>query len=826
MRALESATLGKNMESISKGEEEKEEERKNDRNIEAEQSEERFKERAVAIDGRTKRLSVESIKNRVRACSSGVSELDMEKALAGKTSEEMKRIENESRQVAAGVVTESLGYLKEMLSNVPGSAKRVVEGVGSAAAHPVRTVRETFDLIFTVLAGKLEGMFGYENLPEQQALEKIRSDFGKTHGSISAELDTLKKDPVGEGLAIASIVTGGTGMAREAVGLAGKIGSVGRVAEIEQAGAIVRTGEGVTKAEQAVSRGVTVEETEGTAFSAGKMMGEAGSEGEFPGAVSLETKVATLGAGGKNLNRIREVEEVLPDAEFPVETADVPASMNAMEDISHIGAIEKAGALGGAVKSGEMSGPRSEEVESKKEKFLTGEERQDIRSFSKRFAPFRRDELAQNIRDQRRTDRQERAKVTEENEGRDRRREEISTDIEALKIRQSELEKTVSEIELSIRSDKSRLFSRIQEFCGRKNLKRERALKTTQEQLDQVQNEIEEKNKILGEMQNILFEETHLEKAKSVLEEFYGRQGDIKTMYESESNIRDVESISRKYNTLFVHSMPEGSVFQKGTGVNNPGINTGEDSGTKERVNLIRGIKPTISTSTLENSDYETSKRKEMYQAGVIIGGGRVVSAYRGDAATLTHSLFSKKAKYDRNPFLSDTSIQNDIEERIDDAINKRFPESPAAGKRVLSEEALGRSGDPVNIDGSGYAYGWNELVVEDPKISGLYIREGFHFDPWKYVDLSERLNIPLYFLGTGGEIRKWDEEWLLSQAGFESWEFKDRMRKSSFDEIMNSTPSVTQEERLDMIDDLLKGSILRGEKFSREVQNMKRAFK
>lgn len=351
MRALESATLGKNTESISKGEEkekEKEEERENDRNVEGEQGEKKLKERAVAIDDRTEELSVESIKNRVRACSSGVTELDMEKVLAGKTSEEIKRIENESRQVAAGIVTESLGYLKEMLGNVPGSAKRVVEGIGSAAVHPVRTVHETFDLIFTVLAGKLERMFGYENLPEQQALEKMRLDFGKMHGSISAELETLKKDPVGEGLAIASIVTGGVGMAREAVGLAGKTGAVGRVAEIEQAGAIVRTGEGVIKAEQAVSRGVPVEETADTAFSVGKMIGEAGSEGEFPGAVSLETKVATLGVGGKGLNHTKEVEEVLPDAEFPVETTDVPARMNDMEDISHIGAIGKAGALDGA----------------------------------------------------------------------------------------------------------------------------------------------------------------------------------------------------------------------------------------------------------------------------------------------------------------------------------------------------------------------------------------------------------------------------------------------------------------------------------------------
>lgn len=360
MRALESATLGKNTESISKGEEkENKEKRENDGNVEGEQGEKKLKERAVAIDDRTEELSVESIKNRVRACSSGVSELDMERALAGKTSEEIKRIENESRQVAAGVVTESLGYLKEMLGNVPGSAKRVVEGIGSAAVHPVRTVHETFDLIFTVLAGKLERMFGYENLPEQQALEKMRSDFGKTHGSIFAELETLKRDPVGEGLAIASIVMGGMGMAREAVGLAGKMGSAGRVAEIEQAGAIVRTGEGVIKAEQAVSRGVPVEETADTAFSVGKMIGEAGSEGEFSGAVSLETKVATLGVGGESLNRTKEVEEVFPDAEFPVETTEVPAMMknvkegeplsSIFEKSSQSGLVEKINTIGAGV---------------------------------------------------------------------------------------------------------------------------------------------------------------------------------------------------------------------------------------------------------------------------------------------------------------------------------------------------------------------------------------------------------------------------------------------------------------------------------------------
>lgn len=776
MRGLENATRPeeKNLENLSEEErEKKEKEREKDHSAEGEQSEGMLKERALAIDTRMEELSIESIKERVRESSSGVSELDLERALAGKTSEEIKRIEDESKQVSAGVVTESLGYLAETFRNVPGSAKRVAEGIGSAAAHPVRTVHRTFDFIFTVLAGKIEDVFGYENLPEQQALEKIQSNFMGAHGSVAAELETMKKDPVGEGLALASIVTGGIGMAREAAGLAGKMGTIGKV--VEQANGGVKAAE------------------------------------EFSRVPPIAKEVSGAGNVGKNLARI---EKVLPDAEFPLETAGIPAIVANAEAVSYGGAIEKAGVLGAVAETGEL------ELRAQKLR-----ERQEVRSFSKRFAPFRRDELARDIRNLRKENRRKRSETNEKNEELSKEREVLSTDVESLERKRTELEKTVSEIEQSVNSDKSGLLFRIQNFFGKTDSESEKVLKGAQEELGHVRNAIEEKNHILAEMQDVLFEETHLEKARHTLEEFYHRQGDIKKMYESESEIRDIENISREHNALFLHAIPEGALFQGNTGGNNPEIKTGQGVSIEERIHLIRGIEPTISTSTWRNSGEKAGEYRGLYQAGVIIGGGRVMSAYRGDAATFTHGFFSKRAKYDENPLLKETSIQDNIKERIDNSLERPFPESPALGTRVLSEEAMGNSSKPVDIDGSGYAYGWNELVIENPKISGLYIREGFPFDPWKYVDLSEKLKVPLYLLGTEGGIRKWDESWLLSQDGFENWEFKDRMRESSLEEVMDSTSDISQEERLQMIEGLLEKGIFRGEKSSREIQSMKRAL-
>ena len=102
------------------------------------------------------------------------------------------------------------------------------------------------------------------------------------------------------------------------------------------------------------------------------------------------------------------------------------------------------------------------------------------------------------------------------------------------------------------------------------------------------------------------------------------------------------------------------------------------------------------------------------------------MSSYAGDAGTLLDGgIYNRKSKYDNN--LQTSIVQKNIGDRIGNVVNHI---------KTSSVEEMEQ--------------GWNELIVENPKVAGLFYQKNEYGDAWippEAKKLSESLGLPLYVL-------------------------------------------------------------------------------
>lgn len=221
-------------------------------------------------------------------------------------------------------------------------------------------------------------------------------------------------------------------------------------------------------------------------------------------------------------------------------------------------------------------------------------------------------------------------------------------------------------------------------------IEQELQLDPKKKKLEELKKDIESRLKIIGEMESVILDTSSLESAKDMLDDFYKKQSDLKSTFESEEKSRDVETLSKEKGYIFLHGIPTKNRGMNNTAENNPALKTGGMS-TEDKLSLLIGLEPTISASVLKEGQQDAHT---YYTFGVILGGGKILSAYKEDYGTLAENLYSRRSKYDKET--QDTSIQSNIDKKLDEAVNAPV-ESRNWGK-------------------------YNEIVVEQPKVAGLYI--------------------------------------------------------------------------------------------------------
>ena len=344
----------------------------------------------------------------------------------------------------------------------------------------------------------------------------------------------------------------------------------------------------------------------------------------------------------------------------------------------------------------------------------------DVKKFSKRYSRAGRQQLAEHLRELR-------FQYFKKEAGNLKRLDlvkEKETEIENLREEQGVVEGEIEALEEEVETHKAKLWSKIQEFFRKEHLEQELQIDLKNKKLEQIKKDIEERLNIIGEIESVISDASFLETARKDLKDFYTKQSDIKSAFESEAHERDVETLSREKGYIFFHGVPTKNRGMNNTSENNPLLKTSVMT-TEDKLSLLMGLEPTISASVFKEGEKDV---QTYYVFGVIIGGGKVLSAYKEDAGTLAESVYSRRSKYDSET--KETNIQPNVTERLNVAVH-----TPVQNRKWGKH---------------------NEIVIEDPKIAGLFINLSQFNKDHDRISLGEleqyakSLNLPLYAVKDG----------------------------------------------------------------------------
>ncbi len=309
-------------------------------------------------------------------------------------------------------------------------------------------------------------------------------------------------------------------------------------------------------------------------------------------------------------------------------------------------------------------------------------------------------------------------------------------------------------------------FFKIKDWFRKAELEEELHIDLKKRKQEEIQSDIDERQSIIGEIESVILDVSVLDDAKTKLQEFYQGQSELKSTFESESEERDVESLSKKEGFMFLHGVSTKNKGMKNTSMNNPSLDS-QGMGTEEKLSLLMGLEPTISASIIKEGQEDS---KSFYTFGVILGGGKVLSAYKEDAGTLAESMYSRRSKYDNQT--TESSIQPDIENNLDEAMDSSTKKS--------------WKGD------------YNEAVVENPQVAGLYINVSqiTEYDGLSLEEIrqsSHELNLPVYAV-KGGMIYPFDVDERI-EAGENN--FNINGDPLTLEQVVENKRSIRDEEKI-----------------------------
>lgn len=241
-------------------------------------------------------------------------------------------------------------------------------------------------------------------------------------------------------------------------------------------------------------------------------------------------------------------------------------------------------------------------------------------------------------------------------------------------------------LRLEIDNQKANIINRVLEF--RKINELERKLHIQENILKYNEKRLKQKKELVEAYDYLITKEVKL---VIIIEEAQGEnaQWDEKKKSEliSEEDARNVAKLAEKHGVFFVHDMVD---IDWNSNSNDKAIDTsGLDF--NDQLDILQGLEPTISASTLCKG--RTQKTSEKGSWGVFLSGGRVLGGKESDATTIASGL--KDRRFCSSDSMTTESIENAI-------LRKEF-----------------KKYNNSNLTGDSY----NELVVENPEIAGVYVK-------------------------------------------------------------------------------------------------------
>lgn len=178
--------------------------------------------------------------------------------------------------------------------------------------------------------------------------------------------------------------------------------------------------------------------------------------------------------------------------------------------------------------------------------------------------------------------------------------------------------------------------------------------------------------------------------AEAVRDEFYQKTADEKVLFESQEKERSVSEIMKEKDLIFVHGMKMFPWEERGSDYNNQTLNNrNKNLGFEETYKIIAGLEPTISASVPSSDRSDNGMMKKW---GILLGEGKILSAKGQDSRSEAFG----------------------IDKRIPKSDNEEHKHS-AIQPKINIDKVVPRASD------SNIGARWNELVIKNPEIAGLY---------------------------------------------------------------------------------------------------------
>ncbi len=242
---------------------------------------------------------------------------------------------------------------------------------------------------------------------------------------------------------------------------------------------------------------------------------------------------------------------------------------------------------------------------------------------------------------------------------------------------------------------------------------------------------------------------------EDIRKEFYEKTSNEKELFESQGKERSVSEIMREKDIVFVHGMPMFNWEERGSDYNNEVIkNTDENLKFEDTFKIITSLEPTISASIPSPDRWDNGLMKKW---GIILGEGKILSAKDRDSGSVAIGLNKRIPKYE-NESHKHSAIQPNID------INTVIPKASELG----------------------FGAKWNEIVIEKPKVAGLYFDITFR---------SSDLDSPIEELRSryGFDYTTWDENGVQTAHYIADDKIMEKVKESRDKEIIEQKKIITK---------------------------------
>ena len=321
-------------------------------------------------------------------------------------------------------------------------------------------------------------------------------------------------------------------------------------------------------------------------------------------------------------------------------------------------------------------------------------EKGEVRKFTKDQKPEERSQAASEIK-------AVRAEYFEQKRSRTERIEGLAESLENRTANKERLFLEISQIENDIKVSEQKSFGRIFDFFKIRSLQKDLGIK--QEDLTKAEEEYTKINSEIAELNQIDLDKSLLENARAKLDKFYGEQSEAYQEFKEGERVRDVREISQEKDVMFVHGItPEGV----------PDDNSLLDKNVswKDKLKILAAFEPTVSTSTIKAGD---SPDRMWSPMGFVLKGGRVESAFAGDAGTIAKGIKDRDVRSGRGSLAE-----------------------------MKPDEAAERVGDTIRNRPNTGLQRYNELAVSNPNIAGFYLNLDVKNQTWE-LDNGRRAETP-----------------------------------------------------------------------------------